>query len=170
MKYIRLFFLMGIVLFLGGQSLSAQSKKEKKEQQEREIKEKIDHKRFTIEVDRALPVGGRSVNLTSPYSLELRGDSVISYLPYFGRAYSAPYGGGGGLRFTKLVTDYQCSYNKKGVAQLKFVTRSDDDTYRFNVQVFPNGSASIHVTPTNKQSITYQGEFASDAPATLPAP
>ena len=162
MKSFRLLFLMGIVLFLGGQSLYSQSKKEKREQKEKEIKEMIDEKRFTIDVNRALPMGGRTVNLTSSYSLEMRGDSVVSYLPYFGRAYSAPYGGGnGGVRFEKSITDYQCSYNKKGTAQIKFVARTDDDTYRFDVQVYPNGSAFINVTPVNKQSITYHGELTA---------
>ena len=35
----------------------------------------IENGRFTIEVDRALPMGGRTVHLTTPYSLEMRGDS-----------------------------------------------------------------------------------------------
>lgn len=160
MKTFRLLFFMGIVLLVGGQSLFSQTKKEKREQKEKEVKELIDEKRFTIDVNRALPVGGRSVNLTSPYSFEMRGDSAVSYLPYFGRAYSVPYGGGDGMRFEKSVTDYSSSYNKKGIAQIKFVTRTDEDTYRFNIQVFPNGSATINVTPTNRQSITYQGELA----------
>lgn len=160
MKTFRLLFFVGIVLLVGGQSLYAQSKKEKREQKEKEVKEMIDKKRFTIDVDRALPMGGRSVNLTTPYSFEMRGDSAISYLPYFGRAYSVPYGGGDGMRFEKSVTDYSCSFNKKGTAQIKFVTRANEDTYRFNIQVFANGSATINVTPTNKQSITYQGELA----------
>lgn len=99
MKNVRLFWILGIVLVLTGQSLCAQTKKEKKEQKEKEVKELIECKRFTIDVNRAIPMGGRSLNLTSPYSLEMRGDSAISYLPYFGRAYSAPYGGGDGLRF-----------------------------------------------------------------------
>ncbi|RHJ77798.1 DUF4251 domain-containing protein [Parabacteroides sp. AM08-6] len=161
MMNIRLFFLIGVVLLIGGQSLFAQSKQEKKEQKEKEVKEMIDKKRFTIDVNRALPMRGRSVNLTSPYSLEMRGDSAISYLPYYGRAYSAPFGGGNGLRFEKSITDYTCSYNKKGMAQIKFVARTNDDVYRFHVEVYPNGSANINVTPINKQSITFRGELAS---------
>lgn len=160
MRHIRLLFLVGIVLLNGGQSLYSQTKKEKKEQQEKEIKEMIDKRRFTIDVDRALPMGGRTVNLTSPYSLEMRGDSAISYLPYFGRAYSLPYGGGDGLRFEESITDYQSTFNKKGTARIKFVARTKEDTFRFDVQVFPNGSAIISVTPTNRQHITYQGELA----------
>ena len=160
MKNVRLFWLLGIVLLLAGQSLYAQSKKEKREQKANEVKELIDSKRFTIDVNRAIPMGGRSLNLTSPYSLEMRGDSVISYLPYFGRAYSAPYGGGDGLRFEESITDYQCSFNKKGTAQIQFRTRSDDDTFAFSVQVFSNGSTTINVTPVNKQNITFYGELA----------
>lgn len=160
MKNIRLFFLIGVVLFLGGQSLYSQTKKERKEQKAKEIKEMIDEQRFTIDVDRALPMGGRTVNLTTPYSFEMRGDSAISYLPYFGRAYSLPYGGGDGLRFEESITDYQSTFEKKGTARIKFVTRTKEDTFRFDVQVFSNGSAIISVTPTNRQSITYQGEVA----------
>ena len=160
MKNVRLFWLLGIVLLLAGQSLYAQSKKEKREQKANEVKELIDSKRFTIDVNRAIPMGGRSLNLTSPYSLEMRGDSVISYLPYFGRAYSAPYGGGDGLRFEESITDYQSTFDKKGTARIKFVARTKEDTFRFDVQVFSNGSAIISVTPTNRQNITYQGELA----------
>lgn len=160
MRHIRLLFLLGIVLLTGGQSLYSQTKKEKKEQKEKEIKEMIDERRFTINVDRALPMRGRTVNLTSPYSLEMRGDSAISYLPYFGRAYSLPYGGGDGLRFEESITDYQSTFNKKGTARIKFVARTKEDTFRFDVQVFSNGSSIINVTPTNRQQITYQGELA----------
>ena len=141
MRNIRLFFFVGIVLFFGGQSLYSQSKKEREEQKAKEIKEMIENGRFTIEVDRALPMGGRTVHLTTPYSLEMRGDSAISYLPYFGRAYSLPYGGGDGMRFEESITDYQSTFDKKGTARIKFVARTKEDTFRFDVQVFSNGSA-----------------------------
>jgi len=160
MKKLRLFLLIGMVLFSGGQFLFAQSKQEKREQKEKEVKELIDKSRFTIDVDRALPMGGKSLNLTSPYSLELRGDSVISYLPYFGRAYSVPYGGGEGLRFTETVSDYSLSYDKKGTAKIQFRARTDEDNYTFNVEVFKNGSSVIRVAPVNRQSITYYGELS----------
>lgn len=155
MRNIRLFFFVGIVLF-SGTILYSQSKKEREEQKAKEIKEMIENGRFTIEVDRALPMGGRTVHLTTPYSLEMRGDSAISYLPYFGRAYSLPYGGGDGMRFEESITDYQSTFDKKGTARIKFVARTKEDTFRFDVQVFSNGSAIISVTPTNRQNITYQ--------------
>ena len=39
MKNVRLFWLLGIVLVIAGQSLCAQTKKEKREQKEKEVKE-----------------------------------------------------------------------------------------------------------------------------------
>ncbi len=50
-------------------------------------------KRYTFISYFLLNMRGRSIPLTSLYSLEIRNDSVISYLPYYGRAYSIPYGG-----------------------------------------------------------------------------
>ncbi|RHJ93508.1 DUF4251 domain-containing protein [Parabacteroides bouchesdurhonensis] len=161
MKNIRLFFLWGIVLFVGGQSLFAQTKKEKRAQKELQVKEVVNNGQFTIDVNRAIPMNGRSINLTSSYSLELRGDSVFSYLPYFGQAYSVPYGGGNGLRFKEPVKEYDLSYTKKGVARIKFHVRANEDNYTFNVQIFPNGSATIGIVPVNKQSITFYGEIAT---------
>lgn len=148
-----------LLLFLGSPSVWAQSKQEKKEQREKDVKEWIDSKHFTIEVDRALPLRGRSVHLTSPYSLELRGDSLFSYLPYFGRAYNVPYGGGNGMRFEKPMTEYAVTYGKKGKTILLFNTKTDDDKYTFFIEIYPNGSATIQVTPVNRQSISYYGEI-----------
>lgn len=162
MKRLSLALLLGIALCIGGQSLFAadnNGKKEKKEKQEQRVRDILESGSFTIDVDRALPLSGRSVNLTSSYSLELRGDSAISHLPYFGRAYSVPYGGGDGMRFEEAITDYSISYSKKDVAQIKFNARTEEDKFSFHVQVFPNGSASINVTPVNRQSISYQGEL-----------
>lgn len=158
MTKFRLILVLGITLLVEGQSLFAQSKKEKREQKEMQVKEMLESGRFIIDINRAVPMSGRAVNLTSPYSLELRGDSVLSYLPYFGRAYSAPYGGGKGLNFTETVSEYDLSYDKKEAVRIKFRTRTDEDNYAFNIQVFPNGSSTISVTPVNKQGITFYGE------------
>lgn len=159
MKKSKYLFFLGLSFLLSVQPLFAQSKQEKKEQKQKEVKEQLDSGRFTIEVDRALPMAGKMVNLTSSYSLEMHGDSVISHLPYFGRAYSVPYGGSGGVQFSEKVTDYKLEYDDKGDARITFEVRPKDDQYKFDVRVFTNGSATINVQPVNKQSISYQGEL-----------
>lgn len=156
MKISRFLVMVGIVSFLGGQSLFAQDKKSEKTQR---IKESVESGTYSVDIDRAFPMGGRSVNLTSPYSIDIKGDSVYSYLPYYGRAYSAPYGGGNGMRFEKPVTNYKVAFDKDDKATIEFATRSDDDRYEFRIQIYSNGTTTVFVQPTNKQSITYHGEI-----------
>lgn len=161
MKNIRWIGIFSFILFVwigGGNFLSAQTKQEKKEQKEKEIKEEVSNGHFTISVDRALPMRGKSVHLTTLYSLELKGDSVVSYLPYFGRAYTAPYGGGNSMDFAEPITDYHLSYTKKGAATIQFKAKTKEDNFAFRLQIYPNGSTTIQVTPVNRQSITYYGE------------
>ncbi len=104
-------------------------------------------------------MGGRTVNLTSPYGVELKGDSIYSHLPYYGRAYSIPYGGGDGLIFQEPVSNYTVKYDEKNKATITFTARSDEDRYDFRIEIFSNGSASLFVQPGNRQSINYQGNL-----------
>jgi len=123
------------------------------------VRKQIDDRHFTIEVTRMLPMNGRSSELTSLYSLTVNSDSIDSYLPYFGTAYSIPYGGGQGLTFKAPITDYTENFDSKGTADISIQTRSEDDNYHYRIQIFKNGSASILVTPVNRQAISFYGNL-----------
>ena len=101
----------------------------------------------------------RTVHLSSPYSVEIRNDSVISYLPFYGRAYSIPDGGGEGLIFQAPLDEYEMEMNKKGTAKVKFTARSPEDKFTFNLTIYSNGSASINVNMQNRESISFSGEM-----------
>ncbi|MCD8263243.1 MAG: DUF4251 domain-containing protein [Tannerellaceae bacterium] len=159
--YVRLLVLGMVVLLSGVQPLSAQTKKDLKVEKEQLMRELVDDDCFHINVDRAIPQQGGSKYLTSPYSLEVCGESVKSYLPYFGRAYSVPYGGGKGLIFDSTITGYQRTYDSKGNATIKFNTRTDEDNYKFQIEIFTNGSATISVVPVNRQAISFHGEVTA---------
>ena len=152
-------FMLLLALSVGIPTLSAQSKKEKKEQKKEAVKKLIESENYKIDVNTAMPMRGRSIPLTSSYSLEIRNDSVISYLPYYGRAYSIPYGGGDGLNFKAVLKEYSMKMDKKGNAVIEFIARNPEDRYEYRIKVFPNGSASIDVNMQNRQSISFQGEL-----------
>ena len=122
-----------------------------------DIQSMIDNRAYSINVDRAIPSRGGNVTLTGSYDLKISGDSVYSYLPYFGRAYSLPYGGGEGLIFKGVMSDYSHSKGKKGANRIAFTVRTQEDVYTFDLDIFTNGSASIIVGPGNKSPITFQG-------------
>ena len=112
MKAIRIIFSLLLIMAISIPTLSAQTKKEKKELKKQAVEKLITSGKYKIDVNRALPARGRSVMLTSPYSVEIRNDSIISHLPYYGRAYSIPYGGGEGLNFKAPLTDYKLDWDK----------------------------------------------------------
>ena len=158
MKAIRIILSLLLITAMGISTLSAQTKKERKELKKQVVEKLVTSGKYKIDVNRALPARGRSITLTSPYSVVIRNDSVISYLPYYGRAYSIPYGVGEGLNFKAPITDYQLDRDKKGTAKIKFSARSREDKFDFNIDVFSNGSATIFVNMQNRQSISFIGE------------
>ena len=166
--------LLGLICLTVAMPTTAQNRNEKKARTERAVKEAIAAKQYKINVDRMQPMrggsrilsiqrrGGGSRNLTTNYTLEIRNDSVFSYLPYFGVAYNAPYGGGKSLNFNASITGYTTRALKKGKIQIDFKTRSDEDNYEYRLTIFPDGSTSIHVQPMNKQSISFTGEMDTE--------
>ena len=148
--------LLWILIFISI-PVSAQTKKEKREKRKEAVKEIIVSENYKITVSTAIPMSGRTVQLTSPYSISVRNDSIISYLPYYGRAYSIPYGGGDGLIFKAPILTYSMKTTKKGNADIKFTARSPEDKFDFKVTVSESGYANIQVTMQNRQSITFYG-------------
>lgn len=158
MKTSKLIFCSCLVSFLLISCASSSTSQAEREKQQR-VKETIDSRRYKIDVNYMNPVGAPSRALTSVYSLEIRNDSVISYLPYFGRAYSVPYGGGEGMNFTSLISEYNVKYDRRGKAEITFKTRNQEDNLTYRLSIFPNASATINVNPTQRQSISYQGNL-----------
>lgn len=123
------------------------------------VAESIESGRYRVGIRTAYPIRGAAVQVTGDYGLEVSGDSVTVYLPYFGRGYTLPYGGGKGLNFKALTTEYDVRKMKRGRTRVEFSTRNDEDTYRFTVDVFDNGQVSIDVQPQQRSRISYSGEL-----------
>jgi len=149
-----------LILCMGSVTAVAQSKQSKKQEKENAIKKLVESGNYTIDVTIANPQRGKSIMLTSPYSLEVRNDSVISHLPFYGRAYSIPYGGGDGLIFKAPLDEYNAVYNdKKKRLQVKMKAKTSEDTFEFNFDIYYNGSSRINVNMQNRESISYSGEI-----------
>lgn len=154
-------FLAHPVYECSGRTLFFQDKREKKEAEKEEmaakVSEAVSAREYVITVDHAIPMQGRSVLLTYPYALEVRKDTVVSHLPFFGRAYSLPYGGGDGLNFTGTSMEYASGTGKRGSYDISFKVTTREDTFSFSLNIYPNGSAFLSVTSVNRQPISYNG-------------
>ena len=160
MKTIQVFLTMLIMSAMIGLVSCSSSGSLAKRELTQAIKKQIDDQHYTIKVTRVIPMNGMSRELIPSYSLTIKGDTINSHLPYFGQAYSnIPYGGGQGLIFEAPIMGYSLKYNAKGTANINISTRSEDDTYKYQVQVFENGATSILVTSNNRQTINYLGRI-----------
>lgn len=72
MKTIRIIFSLLLITAMSMPTLSAQTKKEKKELKKQAVEKLVTSGKYKINVNRALPARGRSVTLTSPYSVEIK--------------------------------------------------------------------------------------------------
>ncbi len=115
---------------------------------------------LNIQIREMIPMQGNSQILSSEYSIRVKGDSVISHLPYFGRAYSAPYSGGNVFSFTAPLLSYNVDSLQKTSVRISFSTKTIDDTFTFYVDLFENRKASVRVSAVNRQGVSYLGELS----------
>lgn len=162
MKTNKSILMLSMALLTVASPLPAQNKKEKQEEKKEEVNRRITSANYKVDVRTAFPMSGRSVPLSSRYSIEIRNDSVISNLPYFGRAYNIPYGGGNGLNFKEALKDYTMKRDRKGNILVTFGARNSEDMYDFRLKVYPNGATGIDVNMQNRQSISFQGELETE--------
>ena len=108
------------------------------------------------------PMKGGAKSVSAGYTVEVRNDSLFSYLPYIGRAYQIPYGGGKGLNFSERIGSYQESQKKNGQRHIEIGVKNDEDTYLYTIDVWDNGSSQIEVLPRQRERITYSGEMTFD--------
>jgi hypothetical protein len=122
------------------------------------LKELVETKHFVFTAQTVLPLGGAMRQLTSEYDVKLSGDSLISYLPYFGRAYGPINpGDDGGIKFTSTKFDYKTKARKKGGWDIMITPKDNRDVRQLNFTISASGYASLQVSSNNRQSISYNG-------------
>ena len=132
---------------------------QKKQDKEAMIKNAVEAKDYVFTPQTAMPAGGNTRQLTYDFDLRVSKDTVVSNLPYFGRAYSAPINPSQGpLNFTTTKFDYTVNDRKKGGWDIMIKTHDlQQDQVQFTMSIFENGNASVTVNSTNRQPIVYNG-------------
>ena len=128
-------------------------------EQAKAVKTALQERNYQIAVNRMYPSRGASKTVSSGYTVEVRNDSLISYLPYFGRAYDVPYGGGNGLNFSAPIRNYKESQTKSDLHHIEIDVKNDEDTYLYTLDIFDNGSADINVRSRQREPISFSGQM-----------
>ena len=124
-----------------------------------QVQEALEARHYTIAVDWMKPLGGVPRQVNSDYELKVNGEELDCYLPYIGRAYRLPYGGGKGLNFKAPIQDYSIQQLTSNRSQIEFTVRNDEDVYLFRIDVFDNGKSIIDIMAQDRDAISFDGEM-----------
>lgn len=122
--------------------------------------ELIAAKQFKFTAQTATPMSGRVIQLTSQYDVQLKNDTLIAFLPYFGRAFTAPLDPSkGGIQFTSHKFSYNARSRKKGGWELTIKPEDASDIQTLMFSVAASGYATLQVTSNSRQPISFYGNI-----------
>jgi hypothetical protein len=160
MKTLKNLLIMLLIVAAGSGIANAQtSRKDKRAAKEAAIKNSIDARHYTFVADYVLPQRGGARQLTSEYDLRVTKDSVIAFLPYFGRAYfDVPYNPtDGGIKFTSTKFDYKVNEKKKGGWEIIIKPSDAKNIISLMLYISTDGYGSLSVNSANRDFITFNG-------------
>lgn len=125
------------------------------------LTESINNLNFKFNASYAYPQNYKSIYLSPYYDVKVSPDTVEAYLPYYGRAYTAPMNSNdGGIKFISTKFDYEIQKGKKAGSWLVTIQTQDTQRpYLLYFDLWENGKASLNVNHPDKQSISFQGNI-----------
>ncbi len=149
-KVVGKIFLIVFVLFMANR-INAQS-------DQSVVKTSVESKQFIFHAQTAMPTSGRSRQLTTEYDLRIFPDSLVSNLPFYGRAYSAPYGSGdGGFQFTSTKFEYTATPGKKRGWDITIKPKDVTDFREFSLSLSDDGYGTLQALSNNRQPMSFWG-------------
>jgi hypothetical protein len=119
----------------------------------------ITAKRWHIDINTMNTMRYGSRTVTPDFYLELKGDTLHSYLPYLGQTrVSSTLSPSIGLNFEEPVLKYKESMPKsKKYTQIDIDVKTREDSYHYVIEVKDSGEATIRVRSMNSDPISFDG-------------
>ena len=152
------------------------TREERKTMKAADVAKLINSKTFTFHAQYANPLGGGMMSLNgqliniSPtgsghiylnynYDVRIKPDSVIAFLPYYGRTTFDPpvNSNDNGVKFTSTKFGYNTKTKKKGNTVITITPTDAKYNRKLILDVTPSGTASLQIIITNRNSISYDG-------------
>jgi len=135
----------------------------KKERKQVAVLGAIATKRWHIDINSMNTMRYGSQMVTSDFYLELRGDTLRSYLPYLGDAQMPTLSPSIGLNFEALVLSYKESKPKSNkYTQIDIDVKTREDSYHYVIEIYDSGQAYIRVRSMNRDPISFDGTLEID--------
>ncbi|RPE08753.1 DUF4251 domain-containing protein [Chitinophaga lutea] len=149
-----------LLLVLGGfLGASAQTKAQVKTSKSDKIRQLVQSRNYVFQAQSVFPMRGRTRQIGGEgYDVSVSKDTVNSYLPYFGRAYTAPLDPSkGGIQFLSKDFEYTEKPGKRGGWDITISPKDVRDVQQLFLSVSEDGYASLQVTSVNRQPISFNG-------------
>lgn len=125
------------------------------------LNEQIQKLNFKFSATYAYPQSYGSIYLSPYYDVKVSTDTVQAYLPYYGRAYTAPMNANeGGIKFVSTDFEYEIEQGKKsGNYKIQIRTKDTPRPFTLNFDLWDNGTARLDVQDRDRQNISFQGNI-----------
>jgi hypothetical protein len=122
------------------------------------LKALIEKQDYVFNATSATSQGGRTIQLTSEYDLKVSKDTVKSYLPFFGRAFSAPYNPtDGGIKFESKKFTYSKTFKKKKGWSILIKPGDVDTVNSLRLSVSESGYGTLSIISNQRSPISFYG-------------
>jgi len=154
----KLPFIFAIAFFFCSNMIAQSAHQQKENQLQQSIQQLINSQHYTFIPQSAMPSHGPVKTLTADYQLKIRSDTLESYLPYFGRAYTASISSTESpLDFKTEGFKYSKIDSKKGGWIITITPQNGGDARRFILSISRDGYASLQVISNNREPILFNG-------------
>ena len=151
-------FITAAIVLSACSTTSSTAKKEKTAAEFEITAALIESGNYQFTVRSASPSGGKTIQITSLYTLSAKEGTYEAHLPYYGRAYSAAYGGSGGVEFEGVPEDLTITRkDNKNSISVAFTIQSETEKYNVNLEVGASGYGNLTINSQNRQTISYYG-------------
>jgi hypothetical protein len=146
------------IVLSGCSASSSTAKKEKNAAAFEQTAAMIETGSYQFAVRSATPSGGKTIQITSLYTLRVKEGNYEAHLPYFGRAYSGGYGESQSVEFNGEPEDLEIARkeNKNNIS-VSFTIKSGADQYTVNLEVGASAYGNLTISNPRKQPISYYG-------------
>lgn len=167
-------FTLIILLFFSVTQIYAQNPENKSKKQLRteqkalktqRLKDLVDSKTFVFRATSVIPKNEITKSLKSDFGIEVRNDSVFSYMPYYGNTYSRNYMSfkDSPMGFMKPYESYKKIKTRRGY-DVDIRVKNEHDIIDLSFHFSKSGDASLTASSINRQAISYMGEILAPKP------
>jgi hypothetical protein len=159
MKRIAFSTVLSFLLLLTVMCSSLQNTGSQQESDGDAVAELLKTRRYQFTPTTAQTQLGRSIPVTG-YRFQVRQDTLICYLPYYGVAHTPQIARGQGpLDFTSAELRYSSEAGKKGNTEIRIEPQSKFiDAQQFDLSVSSTGYATLRVRFNDRQPISFYGQ------------